>query len=98
MSEKRIPDIVWRFGNAATQGKKPVRIELFRAEQWRWGWRPWKLNIFPPPPLRDPAYWGQYYRLRIDGIWHGKNGYRYCFLTLEQAVRLGDHLYRETEP
>jgi|GEM_PF-1639225 len=95
MSEERIADIVWRFGNAATQGKKPLRIELFRAEQWRPGWRPHKRNMHPHPPLSDREYWQQYYRLRVDGRWLRMSGYKYVFYTLEQAVTLAEKKYRE---
>ena len=88
MSEQRIPDAVWRFGNALSQGKKTLRIELFKAEQWRAGWRPYKNTMTPHPPLRDRAYWSEYYRLRVDGRWHGKPGYKFSFYTLAQAVEI----------
>lgn len=88
-------DMVWRWGNAATQGKKPLRIELFRAEQWRPGYRPHRKTMYPHPPLRNREYWQQYYRLRVDGRWHGKAGYKYRFYTLEQAVKLAERLYLE---
>lgn len=94
MSEIRIADIVWRWGNAATQGKKPLKIELFSAEQFRHSWNPTGRTMFPHPPLRNREYWKQYYRLRVDGRWHGKKGYKYAFFTLEQAVALADRLYR----
>lgn len=95
MSEERIPDAVWRFGNAAIQGKKPLRIDLFRAEQWKHSWSPYRKTMFPHPPLRNREYWQQYYRLRVDGRWHGKPGYKFTFYTLVQAVELADRLYKE---
>ncbi|MDR2551407.1 MAG: hypothetical protein LBD10_14540 [Desulfobulbus sp.] len=95
MSEIRMPDIVWRWGNAATQGKKPLKIELYQAEQWRHNWDPHKRTMHPHPPLRNREYWNQYYRLRVDGRWQGRKGYKYCFYTLEQAVVLAERMYRE---
>jgi hypothetical protein len=95
MSEERIADVVWRFGNAATQGKKSLRIELFKAEQFRPGWRPHKRNMHPHPPLRDREFWKEHYRLRVDGRWLQLTGYKYSFYTLEQAVNLAERLYRE---
>ena len=95
MSELRAPDIVWRWGNAAMQGKKPLRIELFRAEQWRRNWSPFRKTMHPHPPLRNREYWQEYFRLRVDGRWHGRTGYKYGFYTLEQAVRIAQRLYEE---
>ena len=95
MSEERIADAVFRFGNAATQGKKTLKIELFRAEQFRPGWRPYKRTMHPHPPLRNREYWHQYYRLRVDGRWLQLSGYKYSFYTLEEAVLLGDRLFKE---
>ncbi len=94
MSEMRIPDIVWRWGNAATQGKKMLKIELFLAEQFRCNWNPYNRTMFPHPPLRNREYWQQYYRLRVDGRWHGRKGYKYAFFTLEQAVKLADRIHK----
>jgi len=95
MSEERIADMVWRWENAATQGKKPLRIELYRAEQWRTNWSPYRKTMHPHPPLRDRSYWQQYYRLRVDGKWHGESKFKYTFYTLEQAARLADFLHRQ---
>lgn len=93
MSEQRVPDAVWRFVYAATQGKKQIRIELFRAEQWRTSWRPYKKNMTPRPPLRDREYWSQYYRLRVDGKWYGKDGYKFTFYTMVQAAEIAERMY-----
>lgn len=49
--------------------------------------------MHPHPPLRDREYWQQYYRLRVDGRWHGRKGYKYAFFTLEQAVAIADRLF-----
>lgn len=95
MSEERISDIVWRWGNAAKQGKKSLRIELYRAEQWRFNWKPHRRTMHPHPPLGTREYWQQYYRLRVDGRWQGKPGYKYSFYTLEQAVQLAKRIYEE---
>jgi hypothetical protein len=95
MSEIRMPDIVLRWGNAAIQGKKPLRIELFLAEQWRGNWNPYKRTMHPHPPLRTREYWQQYYRLRVDGRWLGLKGYKYSFYTLEQALKLAERLHRD---
>jgi len=94
MSEMRIPDIVWRWGNAAIQGKKSLKIELFVAEQFRCNWNPYSRSMFPHPPLRKREYWQQYYRLRVDGRWLSICGCKYHFFTLEQAVALADQLYK----
>ncbi len=94
MSEMRIADIVWRWGNAATQGKKTLKIELFLAEQFRCNWNPFKRTMHPRPPLRTREYWQQYYRLRVDGRWLSLNACRYHFFTLEQAVAIADQLYK----
>lgn len=95
MSEIRAADIVVRFGNATPQGKKTLRIELFSAEQFRHNWNPTKRTMYPHPPLRNPDYWQQYYRLRIDGRWFGRHGkgYKYGFYTLEEVVQLGKKLF-----
>lgn len=90
-------DIVWRWGNAATHGKKPLRIELFAAEQFKGNWIPHKRTMHPHPPLRTREYWSEYYRLRVDGRWLGHKGYKYSFYTLEQAVKLAERLYRERD-
>jgi len=95
MSEIRIPDIVWRWGNAAAQGKKSLRIELYSAEQWRRNWNPYRKTMHPHPLLRTREYWNQYYRLRVDGRWLGKAGYKYTFFTLVQAVELAGRLLAE---
>ncbi len=89
-----MPDLVWRWGNAATQGKKPLRIELYKAEQWRHSWNPHKRTMHPHPPLRTREYWSQYYRLRVDGRWFGRSNYKYTFFTLEQAVKLAELLHK----
>ena len=94
MSELRIADMVWRWGNAAIQGKKSLRIELFQAEQWRHNWNPHKRTMHPHPPLRTREYWQQYYRLRVDGRWFSRKGYKYNFYTLEQAVKLAERIYK----
>jgi len=95
MSEERIADAVFQFRIAAKQGKKTLKIELYRAEQWQRNWSPYRKTMHPRPPLRDRAYWQQYYRLRVDGRWYGKAGYKYTFFTLVQAVELADRLRTE---
>jgi hypothetical protein len=95
MSELRIPDIVWRWGNAATEGKKPLRIELFRAEQWQPNWTPYRKTMHPHPPLLNREYWQKYFRLRVDGRWHGQRGYKYSFFTLEQALKIAEQMHGE---
>jgi len=96
MSEERIADIVLRFGNAARHGKKPLKIELYRAEQWKRSWSPFKKTMHPHPPPHDQGeYWQQYYRMRVDGRWWRMSKYKYAFFTLEQAVVLADGLYKE---
>ncbi|HHL33133.1 MAG TPA: hypothetical protein ENJ30_02070 [Desulfobulbaceae bacterium] len=92
MSEVRTPDAIWRFRIAGEDGKKTLKIELFRAGQWRRSWRPYKRNMYPRPPIRKPEYWHTRYRLRIDGRWFGKEGFKYRFLTIEQATRLVSRL------
>ncbi|MGD9949885.1 MAG: hypothetical protein AB7U29_15600 [Desulfobulbus sp.] len=95
MSEIRMPDIVWRWGNAATEGKKPLRIELFRAELWKSSWNPFKKTMHPHPPLGSREYWQKYFRLRVDGRWHGQDGYKFSFFILEQALRIAEQLHGE---
>lgn len=95
MSEERVADAVIKFSNALKQGKKPLKIELFLAEQWRSDWNPYRKTMHPHPPLRKREYWQQYYRLRIDGRWHGRKGYKYAFYTLIEAVQLAEQLHRE---
>ncbi|WP_157470286.1 hypothetical protein [Desulfobulbus elongatus] len=95
MSEMRVADIVWKYRNAAREGKKTLKIELYRAEQWRCNWNPYRKTMTPRPPLRDREYWHQYYRLRVDGRWLGRPGFKYAFYTLEQAVAIGEKLSRE---
>ena len=96
MSEQRIADAVIKLGNAARQGKKPLKIELYRAEQWRHSWTPYKKTMHPHPPLRNrESYWQDHYRLRVDGRWHGRSGYKFSFYTLEEAMRLAEQLHRE---
>lgn len=96
MSEIRAADIVLRFGNAAIHGKKSLRIELFSAEQFRNKWNPFKRTMYPHPPLRNQEFWQQYYRMRIDGRWIGRNkkGYKYGFYTLEEALQLAQKLFK----
>lgn len=93
MSEERIRDALFLFGSAATQGKKPLKIELYKADQWKRSWRPHKKTMFPRPPLQSREYWQQYYRLRVDGRWYGINGFKYSFFTLEEAVKLAERLF-----
>ena len=59
MSEERVADAVVKFGNASKQGKKPVKIELFCAGQWRHTWNPYKRDMQPRPPLhnQEPSNW-----------------------------------------
>jgi len=82
MSEIRMADIVMKWRIAKNEGKKPLKIEFFRAEQWRRNWNPYRRTMTPRPPLRDREYWQQYYRLRVDGRWLGKTGFKYTFYTL----------------
>lgn len=92
MSELRMADIVMKWRFAAKEGKKPLKIELYKAEQWRRNWSPYRKTMTPSPPLRDREYWQQYYRLRVDGRWLGKTGFKYAFYTLAEAVVLGEQL------
>ncbi|MDD2467732.1 MAG: hypothetical protein PHI97_27445 [Desulfobulbus sp.] len=95
MSELRIPDLVWIGQNASTQGKKPLRIELFRAVQWQCNWNLHRKTMYPHPPLSTREYWQQYYRLRVDGRWIGMKGYKYRFYTLVQALAVAERLFEE---
>lgn len=95
MSEERVADIVLKWGNAAKQGKKPLKIELYKAEQWKHSWNPFKRNMHPHPPLHDQGeYWQQYYRMRVGGKWWRMPKYKYAFYTLDQAITLTDSLYK----
>jgi len=94
MSEIWLPDIVWRCGNATTQGKKLLKIELFSAEQFRCDWNPYSRKRYPHPQLRNREYWQQYYRLRVDGRWFTLNAYKYYFFPPEQAVEIADKMYK----
>ena len=89
MSEERVADAVIKFSNALKQGKKPLKIELFLAEQWRSNWNPYRKTMHPHPPLRNrEPFWQDYYRLRVDGRWHRTAKHKYCFYTLEEAIRM----------
>lgn len=86
-----MPDIVWIWKNASVQGKKPLRIELYLAHQWRHNWNPHKRTIHPHPPFHDRDYWTKYYRMRVNGRWRrGHKCYKYSFYTLEEALMLVD--------
>ena len=89
MSEERIADAVIKFVNASKHGKKSIKIELFCAGQWRHTWNPYKRDMQPRPPLRNrEEFWENHYRLRVDGRWHRTARHKYCFYTLEQAIRM----------
>lgn len=96
MSEPRLPDIVWTYRTPIKAGRKPLKIELFQAMQWKYSWNPYsKKKMYPKPPLRDRSYWEQYYRLRVDGRWYGRKGYTFTFYTMVQALEIAERLFRE---
>lgn len=95
MSELRMADIVWKWRNAAREGKKPLKIELYKAEQWRRNWNPYQRTMTPRPPLQSREYWDQYYRLRVDGRWLAKPGFKYAFYTLAEAIDIGEQLSKK---
>ncbi len=93
MSEVRPVFASWRF--ADIRGKKSLRIELFRAREWRSGYRPIKRNTIPRPPIRPNmanAYWNSLYRLRIDGRWHRPGKERYAFYTMQEAAGIAEEM------
>jgi hypothetical protein len=90
MSDERIPAGVIIVKTPRFQGKKNVKIELFKAAQWQRKYRPFKKNVTPRPPVmdHDQVYWAQRYRLRVDGRWHGSAGFKYTFFTLDEILQL----------
>ncbi|MBL4904424.1 MAG: hypothetical protein JKY62_17510 [Desulfocapsa sp.] len=92
MSEERVPDAIWRFWIAGINGRKLLRIELFLARQWKITARIGKRNRYPWCPMRGMEYWTEYYRLRINGRWRQKEGYRFRFFTLVESLELVEQL------
>lgn len=88
MSDPRKPDAIWRFWVAGRNGRKLLRIELFQARHWKSAAKLSKRNRYPWCPNKGMEYWTEYYRLRINGRWHQKPGYRFRFLTLTEALEL----------
>ncbi len=95
MSEERTPDAIWRFRVAGRDGKKTIKIELFIAAQWRYSWNPFKRNMTPRPKHRDNGYWKRYYRLRINGKWHGRTVRKFTFYTLPEALGIAERLVKK---
>jgi hypothetical protein len=97
MSDERKPDAIWRFWVAEANGKKLLKIELFQARQWRSSATISKRNRYPWCPMMGMEYWTKYYRLRINGRWRQKEGYRFRFFTLVESLELAEQLKQQEE-
>lgn len=92
MSDPRQPGIVLIKKLPRKQGKKSVKIELYRAELWAERIltssksRP-KVRIFDPEPYRPyrSSELSGKYRLKVNGKWLRLEGYDYSFVTEELA-------------
>lgn len=97
MSDERTPDAIWRFWVAGINGRKLLRIELFEATQWKMKAKTSKRNRYPWCPMKGMEYWTEYYRMRINGRWRQKEGYRFRFFTLEESLELAKQLIKQEE-
>jgi len=69
------------------KGKKLTKIEAFPAIQWKRKWRYGK-KMFNPKPRKDPGWWEDRFRIRINGVWHSKGNSKYTFLTIDEIREL----------
>jgi len=93
MSEERPVFAIWRF--AEIKGKKPLKIELFKAELWRFGLGPGQGNVFPVLPCRSvdrEKYYSERYRLRINGRMYRVGVEQFTFLTMKEVVELAESM------
>ncbi len=90
MSEERLPCGIFYVKTSRFKGKKNVKIELFKAEQWQRKFRPYKKNTHPQPPTmdRDGTYWPLRYRIRVNDRWYGVEGMKFTFYTLPEVLQL----------
>ena len=97
MSEHRIPDqtiIVKlpRKNGKILHGTLPKKkYELFGAYQFSAEFNRAERNFSPSPPVRNierTEWYGEMFRLRIDGKWHCPGGAKYEFFTGDQVAKL----------
>lgn len=86
---------IWRFavinGNNQREYKK---IELFRAKQFKQKSGARNRTYYPSQVgVSQEEYWGERFRLRIEGRWFKVKGRRYCFFTIVEAAKLAVKLY-----
>jgi hypothetical protein len=85
--EERIPDKTIVFKCSSKEQKSTRILHIFSAEQWRGKYRVGKRNVHPAPPIREPEWWKNHYRLRLDGRWLNDSAVKYRFYSADQ---LGD--------
>ena len=91
MSEERVSWLVFSVKLPQYRGKKTVKIELFKAKQWKLSVSLEDRNAAPPIPCRlhkKNEYFDERFRLRIDDRWYKEQGKQYAFLTFDEAMEV----------